>query len=50
MSMTFTSMHRPLSAYTGALFGQGLVITALTEGGHGAIPWLLAMRASKPSP
>ena len=48
--MTFTSMHRPLSAYTGALFGQGLVITALTEGGHGAIPWLLAMRASKPSP
>jgi SAM-dependent methyltransferase len=50
MSMTFTSMHRPLSAYTTALFGQGLVITALTEGGHGVIPWLLAMRAGKLAP
>jgi SAM-dependent methyltransferase len=50
MSMTFTSMHRPLSAYTTALFGQGLVITALTEGGQGVIPWLLAIRAGKLSP
>jgi hypothetical protein len=47
LTMTFSSMHRPLSAYTSALFGQGMVITALTEGGDGAIPWLLAMRAEK---
>jgi SAM-dependent methyltransferase len=47
LGMTFSSMHRPLSAYTGALFAQGMVITALTEGGDGVIPWLLAMRAAK---
>ena len=47
MAMTFSSMHRPLSAYTSALFGQGMVITALSEGGDGVIPWLLAMRADK---
>jgi hypothetical protein len=45
--MTFSSMHRPLSAYTIALTGQGLAITALTEHGEGMIPWLLAMRAEK---
>ena len=45
--MTFSSMHRPLSDYTSALFGQGMVITALSEGGDGVIPWLLAMRADK---
>jgi len=28
--MTFSSMHRPLSSYTSALFGQGMVISALT--------------------
>ena len=47
LGMTFSSVHRPLSAYTSALFGQGMVITALTEDGDGAIPWLLAMRAGK---
>ena len=47
MTMTFSSMHRPLSDYTRALFGQGMVITALSEGGDGMIPWLLAMRADK---
>jgi hypothetical protein len=47
LAMTFSSMHRPLSAYTSALFGQGMVMTALTEGGDGVIPWLLAMRAEK---
>ncbi len=47
LAMTFSSMHRPLSGYTSALFGQGLVITALTEHGEGMIPWLLAMRADK---
>jgi SAM-dependent methyltransferase len=47
MAMTFSSMHRPLSDYTSALFGQGMVITALSEGGDGVIPWLLAMRADK---
>ena len=45
--MTFSSMHRPLSAYTAALNGQGLAITALSEHGDGVIPWLLAMRAAK---
>ena len=48
MAMTFSSMHRPLSDYTSALFGQGMAITALSEGGDGVIPWLLAMRADKP--
>jgi SAM-dependent methyltransferase len=47
LGMTFSSMHRPLSSYTGALFGQGMVISALTERGDGVIPWLLAMRADK---
>ena len=45
--MTFTSMHRPLSAYTAALFANGMAITALTEGGDGTVPWLLALRADK---
>lgn len=47
LAMTFSSMHRPLSAYIAALAGQGLAITALTEHGDGMIPWLLAMRAEK---
>jgi SAM-dependent methyltransferase len=47
LGMTFSSMHRPLSAYTTALFGQGMVLSALTEHGGGVIPWLLAMRADK---
>jgi ubiquinone/menaquinone biosynthesis C-methylase UbiE len=47
LAMTFSSTHRPLSAYTAALTGQGLAITALTEHGDGVIPWLLAMRAEK---
>ena len=47
LAMTFSSMHRPLSAYTAALTGQGLAITALSEHGDGVIPWLLAMRAGK---
>ena len=47
LAMTFSSMHRPLSAYITALAGQGLAITALAEHGEGMIPWLLAMRAEK---
>lgn len=43
--MTFTSMHRPLSACSEALIGNGLVITALREYGDRAVPWLLALRA-----
>jgi SAM-dependent methyltransferase len=49
LAMTFTSMHRPLSAYTEALSGHGLAITALREYGDRAIPWLLALRAEKPT-
>ena len=47
LSMTFTSMHRPLSDYTSALFANGMVLSALTESGDGEIPWLLAARADK---
>jgi SAM-dependent methyltransferase len=47
LAMTFTSMHRPLGAYTAALFANGMAITALTEGGDGTVPWLLALRADK---
>ena len=47
LAMTFSSVHRPLSAYAAALTGQGLALTALTEHGDGMIPWLLAMRAEK---
>ena len=47
LAMTFTSMHRPLGVYTAALFANGMVITALTEGGDGTVPWLLALRADK---
>jgi SAM-dependent methyltransferase len=47
LAMTFTSMHRPLSVYTSALFANGLAITALTEGGGGTVPWLLALGADK---
>lgn len=47
VGMTFVSMHRPLSDYTSALFANGMVLSALIEGGEGAIPWLLAARADK---
>jgi SAM-dependent methyltransferase len=49
LAMTFTSMHRPLSGYTSALLANGLAISALTEGGAGLIPWLLAIRAVRQS-
>jgi hypothetical protein len=42
-------MHRPLSAYTAALFRAGLVITDLRERGEHEIPWLLVVRAEKRS-
>ncbi len=47
LTMTFTSMHRPLSAYTSVLFANGMLISALTEGGAGTVPWLLTLRAEK---
>jgi hypothetical protein len=47
LAMTFISMHRPLSAYTSALFANSMAITALTEAGPGTLPWLLALRADK---
>jgi SAM-dependent methyltransferase len=47
LAMTFTSMHRPLSAYTSALFASGMSITGLTEAGDGTVPWLLTLRADK---
>jgi len=44
LGITLVSMHRPLSAYTTALFGAGLVITDLRERGEREIPWLLVVR------
>jgi SAM-dependent methyltransferase len=46
-SMTFVSVHRPLSAYTGAFHQAGLLIEVITEHGNGAVPWLLVFRATK---
>ena len=47
LTMTFTGIHRPLSACVPALAANGMMISALVEGGDGAIPWLLAARADK---
>jgi SAM-dependent methyltransferase len=47
LMMTFSSMHRPLSAYTSALFANGMVLTGLAERGDHELPWLLAARAEK---
>lgn len=47
LAITIVSMHRPLGAYTAALFGHGMVITELREHGDGDIPWLLIIRAEK---
>jgi SAM-dependent methyltransferase len=49
LSITLASMHRPLSAYTTALFRAGLVITDLRERGDREVPWLLVVRAEKRS-
>jgi len=49
LGITVVSMHRPLSAYTAALFRAGLVITDLREHGEHEIPWLLVVRAEKRS-
>jgi SAM-dependent methyltransferase len=49
LGITIVSMHRPLSAYTTALFRAGLVITDLREHGEREIPWLLVIRAEKRS-
>jgi SAM-dependent methyltransferase len=48
VSMTFVSVHRPLSAYIAALHEHGLVVERLGEHGSGLIPWLLVCRARKP--
>ncbi len=45
LPMTFVSMHRPLRAYTDALFSCGMVVSRLDEHGSGTVPWLLALRA-----
>ena len=49
LSITLASMHRPLSAYTTALFRAGLVITGLRERGDREILWLLVIGAEKRS-
>jgi hypothetical protein len=45
--MTFVSMHRPLSAYTAAVFKNHFVIHELIELGDGTVPWLLLIRAEQ---
>jgi SAM-dependent methyltransferase len=47
--MVFTSVHRPIQAYLGPLFKQGLVISDFREGGDGPLPWLLTFRADRPA-
>ena len=47
MSMTFASVHRPLSAYMHALHDAGLALEVIEEGGTGLVPWLLVGRARK---
>jgi len=49
LSMTFVSVHRPLSAYFTALHAAGLSVELLTEHGEGIVPWLLVCRARKNS-
>jgi len=49
LGITLASMHRPLSAYTTALFRAGLVITDLRDRGDREVPWLLVVRAEKRS-
>jgi SAM-dependent methyltransferase len=47
LAISIVSMHRPLSAYTAALFSNKMVITELREGGNRNLPGLLAIRAEK---
>jgi SAM-dependent methyltransferase len=49
LTMTFVSMHRPLSAYLSACFDAGLAMDAFRELGTRVIPWLLVMRFRKPA-
>jgi SAM-dependent methyltransferase len=46
-SMTFVSIHRPLSAYMDALHNAGFALEVVQEGGKGLVPWLLVGRAKK---
>jgi SAM-dependent methyltransferase len=48
-TMTFVSVHRPLSAYTSVLHRVGMVIELIIEHGSGTVPWLLVFRATKGS-
>lgn len=45
LAMTFVSTHRPLADYVNALADTGMVITAMSETGDRAVPWLLTFRA-----
>jgi ubiquinone/menaquinone biosynthesis C-methylase UbiE len=45
LTMTFVSMHRPLSVYVEAMAAAGLAVADLREHGDGVVPWLLVMRA-----
>jgi SAM-dependent methyltransferase len=47
VTMTFISVHRPLSTYVRALGNAGLALTAIREFGHRQIPWLLVGQALK---
>jgi SAM-dependent methyltransferase len=49
LSMTFVSIHRPLSIYIDILGRAGLVVDAMREFGDDRVPWLLVARAIKTS-
>lgn len=45
LTMTFETMHHPLSTYVGVLARAGLAVAELREHGDDVVPWLLVMRA-----
>jgi hypothetical protein len=47
LTMTFESLHRPLSAYFEPLLSRGFAITGFLESGDGPMPWMLAFRAER---
>jgi len=47
LSMTFESLHRPLSAYMSSFASAGFVLDTLREFGAKPIPWLLVAHLTK---
>jgi hypothetical protein len=47
LTMTFHSIHRPLTDYVGPLLARGFALTGFAEAGDGPMPWCLAFRAER---